>query len=305
VVHAWGLNLVVVTLRITPPWGGMPLGLPILMRVHRKGGPGLIELAETMLGQIAAWLPQRTFQVCGDGFYATLAGRSVPGQTIMSRMRRDAALYELPPRRRPKGRRGPKPRKGRRLPCPQQMVRSVRQWQRVTTWQRGRKRQRLVYARPVIWYRVSPQPALLVISRDPAGKEADDFFFTTDLGMKPAAVIGAFAGRWSIEETFKNAKQLLGGQQLQSWQRQGPERAAGLSLWLYSLTWHWYLGQQRLWQAVRVPAWYAGKRHPSFADALRALRRVLWQERIKSMFGKRAVHEAKFEFLIESLAWAA
>ncbi|MDN5930251.1 MAG: transposase [Pseudonocardia sp.] len=39
VVYAWGLNLVIITLRVTPPWGGCPLGLPINMRMHRKGGP--------------------------------------------------------------------------------------------------------------------------------------------------------------------------------------------------------------------------------------------------------------------------
>ena len=54
---------------------------------------------------------------------------------------------------------------------------------------------------------------LLVISRDPAEKEKDDFFFTTDTTLTAAEVIGGFAGRWSIEDTFKNTKQFIGGQQ--------------------------------------------------------------------------------------------
>jgi hypothetical protein len=41
VVHCWGLNLVVLTLRVIPPWGGEPLGLPINMRLHRKKGKRL------------------------------------------------------------------------------------------------------------------------------------------------------------------------------------------------------------------------------------------------------------------------
>jgi hypothetical protein len=69
---------------------------------------------------------------------------------------------------------------------------------------------------------------LLVISRDPAGKEPDDFFFTTDLSLKPAAVIEGFAGRWSIEDTFKNTKQVVGGQEPQTYKGPGPERAAML-----------------------------------------------------------------------------
>lgn len=36
VVHALGLNLVVITVRVAPPWGGMPVGPPINMRVRRK-----------------------------------------------------------------------------------------------------------------------------------------------------------------------------------------------------------------------------------------------------------------------------
>jgi hypothetical protein len=35
------------------------------------------------------------------------------------------------------------------------------------------------------------------------------------------------------------------------------------------------------------------------------LRRQLWRERIKYMFGNSAVHDKKFEFLLEALAPAA
>ena len=62
VVYAWGLNLVIITLRVTPPWGGCPLGLPITMRVHRKGGPTTVELAALMIREIADWLPGRQLQ---------------------------------------------------------------------------------------------------------------------------------------------------------------------------------------------------------------------------------------------------
>ncbi|MEK7220671.1 MAG: transposase, partial [candidate division NC10 bacterium] len=46
VVYALGLNLVVLTLRVRPPWGGEPLGLPINVRLYRKGGPSHVELGE-------------------------------------------------------------------------------------------------------------------------------------------------------------------------------------------------------------------------------------------------------------------
>ncbi|MFQ6036877.1 MAG: transposase [Sedimentisphaerales bacterium] len=303
-VHAWGLNLVVVTLRINPPWGGEPLGLPINMRIHRKNGPTLIKLAKEMLAEVALWLPQRRFLCSADGFYASLAGEDIPNTHIISRMRRDANIYDLLPRERKKQRGRPR-KKGRRVPSPEKLTQRVTNWQLIQTCERGKIRERLVYARKVVWYRVSEKPVLLVISRDPTGKEKDDFFFTTDLSLTAAEVIGAVAGRWSIEDTFKNTKQFIGGQEPQTWKGQGPERAAALSLWIYSVVWLWYVQQRSRRRYFFVRPWYPGKTVASFADALSCLRRVLWRDRIKFMFGKRFVHNKKFEFLIEALALAA
>ncbi|MGH8905828.1 MAG: transposase [Egibacteraceae bacterium] len=84
VVYAHGLNLVVLTLRITPPWGGEPLGLPVNMRVYRKGGPTHNELAEAMIEQVAGWLPDRMFRLGCDGAYAGLAGRNLPRTHVVS-----------------------------------------------------------------------------------------------------------------------------------------------------------------------------------------------------------------------------
>jgi len=303
-VHAWGLNLVILTLRIYPPWGGQPLGLPINIRVHRKDGPTLIDLAQEMLIEVTAWLPQRHFISCCDGFYASLAGRDILNTHIISRMRRDANIYALPPKRKRK-RRGRPRKRGSRLLCPQQMAKWVKNWQQVETIERGKVRKRLVYARKVIWYKVSEKPVLLVISRDPEGKEKDDFFFTTDLSLSAAEVIGGFAGRWSIEDTIKNTKQFLGGQEPQTWKDKGPERAAAVSLWLYSVIWLWYLQQKKTQKLMVLLPWYPAKARPSFQDALACLRRTLWRQRIKSMFVKKFAHDKNFEFLIEALAHAA
>jgi hypothetical protein len=43
----------------------------------------------------------------------------------------------------------------------------------------------------------------------------------------------------------------------------------------------------------------------SFADAMACLRRWLWRERIKLMFGNSAVHDKKSRFLLETLSPAA
>jgi hypothetical protein len=303
-VSAWGLNLVVLTLQIQPFWGGEPLGLPLNMRLHRKNETGLMELAQQMINDVIHWFPERRFKVVGDGFYAPLAGKELAQTTIISRIQHNAEIYDLPTQSRKKGPGRPRT-KGKRLACPRKMAPRVKNWQCIEVCERGQMRTRLVYAQVILWYRVLHQPILLVISRDPEGKEKDDFLFSTDVTMDPATVIGDYADRWAIEDTFKNTKQLMGGQQPQTFKGQGPERAAGLSLWLYSMVWLWYLLQKNNKRTFMVPPWNPLKVTPSFADALRCLRRELWTERIKHMFGISAVHDKNYEFLIEALAAAA
>lgn len=305
VVYAWGLNLVVLTLQIQPPWGGEPLGLPINMRLHRKKEKTLIELAEDMIKEVRGWLPERKIRVVGDGFYATLAGKSLPDITIISRLRRDANLYDLLPKKNRCKRRGRPRTKGKKLAKLEKMAAHIQNWELIEVRQRSKTEERLVYTRIVLWPKVTKNPIKVVISRDPQGKEKDDFFFTTDLEMSACDVLECYGDRWAIEDTFKHAKQSLGVQEPQTFKRQGPERAAALGLWLYSVVWFWYLQRKPSQRTFLVMPWYSEKAAPSFADALSCLRRELWSQRINAMFGKSSVHDHKFEFLIEALATAA
>lgn len=104
----------VLTLRVRPPWGGEPLGLPINVRLFRKGGPTHNELAQAMLEEVAGWLPEHRFVLFGDGAFASLAAVELPRTQVVSRMRRDAALYE--PAHPRTGKRGRPCKKGERLP---------------------------------------------------------------------------------------------------------------------------------------------------------------------------------------------
>jgi hypothetical protein len=81
------------------------------------------------------------------------------------------------------------------------MAKTCSGWKRLTLNLRGKRVRRLAYTRQVLWYEVCPDHAvLLVICRDPEGKEPDDFFFTTDLTATATQVIERYGGRWSIEE---------------------------------------------------------------------------------------------------------
>ena len=304
VVYALGLNLVVMTLRVSAPWGGEPLGLPINMRVYRKNGPSHLDLALQMLREVMVWFPGRVIRLCADGAYSSLAGRVPEGVIFTSRLRRDAALYEITLPRRRHGRGRPRT-KGARLPAPEEMAGRARKWTLAVIDFRGRPKERLIYTRMVLWYRVCPdRPVKLVIVRDPAGKEPDDFFFTTEAEAAGQDVVGGYCGRWSIEDTFRNTKQYLGGEDPQTWKGQGPERAAALSLWIYAAVWYWYItvhGAKPVW--VRTP-WYTAKNTPSFADALGALRRELWGRSIYARSDVRPQVRKMADILIGALAGA-
>jgi hypothetical protein len=303
VVVALGLNIVVITLRIRPPWGGEPLGLPIWAALHRKGGPKLTELAANGITTVASWFPGRRVRCCADGAYAApLLKVASDRLVVISRIRRDAALYELKPE--PSGKRGRPRQKGKRLGTPTQIAAKARSWKRVVTDRRGRRVVKLVHTRVVLWYAVSKKPVLLVISRDPDGHEHDDFWICSDVDMPPGEIVSAYAGRWSIEDTFRATKQSIGIHHPQSWRGLGPERATMLGLALYSLVWWWFLGLRASDQKVKTEPWYAEKKRPSFIDALAVLRRQFWGDRISATSGHEANRVEIVEAMIDALARA-
>ncbi len=305
-VYATGLNLVVVTLRVSPPWGGMPIGVPVGVRLHRKGGPTTLDLAEQILQQLACWLPERNFVLCADGAYASLVARQLPRTKFISRIRRDAALYEKAP---PKtGKRGRPRKKGGRLPTPAQIAEALADADFVkmpVDW-RGQAKELMVWSTSVLWYALDKDHLVkLVVVRDPTQRMSDDFFCTSGLDADPEWVASHYAGRWSIECVNREVKQCLGAEDPQCWKSKGPERAASMSLWIYSAIWTWYIpnfGPQVTWT---TRPWYPEKATPSFLDALAALRRCLWSERISRASISAQVPPKIIDSLIDVLARAA
>ena len=99
--------------------------------------------------------------------------------------------------------------------------------------------------------------------------------------------------------------QFWGNPNPQSWKRRGPERAAALSLWLHATIWCWYLQTHPTGRTWTPRPWYRTKSTPSFLDALTALRRVLWSQRITTMSRFGAEEPKITEALLDTLAYAA
>lgn len=78
-----------------------------------------------------------------------------------------------------------------------------------------------------------------------------------------------------------------------------------VTLWLYSAIWTWHLttiGSLRTWTPR---PWYSHKATPSFLDALAALRRTLWTEKITPLSFSGRHHKKIVDGMLDILANAA
>jgi len=294
VIH-WAHNWIVaaVTLRL-PDWPLTRWVLPAAFCLYRKPTDCDQEhpfatrqvLAARMVGQAAAALPGVRFRVAADGQYATreMIQGLPPGVSLVSRIRRDAALYDLPPSRRRPGQVGRPPSKGQRLPTPRAMAARRRKgWTTITITRQGKEVQREVLGITCLWYHVCRrQPIRLVIVRAPNSKEKDDFFFCTDATVPDAEIVQRYTDRWGVEEGILEGKQQMGFESTRGWCSTTVHHQAPLAMVLVTLVKAWF-AQCALKEPSLLPnptPWNRTKTRPSFLDMLAALRRVLWQHRI-------------------------
>lgn len=169
------------------------------------------QIAAKMIRDAHACLPGRTIRIAADGQYATkrmVAAARECRINLVSRMRSDAAVYELPAKRKRPGR-GRSAKRGRRMPTPKVMAaRRKKGWRSIQVRMYGKTVERRVLPITCLWYHVDKDhPAKLLIIRDPEGKQNDDFAFCTDPATPDEQIVERFAGRWPIEECIRDGKQ--------------------------------------------------------------------------------------------------
>lgn len=240
--------------------------------------PTKLELARELIAVAAQWAGTRSIYVAADSAYASrvLLENRPPHVHLLSRLRRDAALWARAPRRRP-GQKGRPRRRGARLPSLQVMAAHRRRWDPLPLTLYGRAVTPHVWTATVLWYHaLRDHPVRLVVVRDPTGQRPDDAFFCTDRTVDAAFILTAYARRWTIEVTFHDQKQFLGFEDPQQQSARAVARTAPLAGIVYALVLLWYAGQgQQGGTAGWVPRpWYRTKTAPSFLDMLTALRQA-------------------------------
>jgi hypothetical protein len=205
-----------------------------------------------MLDEVLGWFPRRHVILIGDGAYASkavLEGRDRRAQFV-GRLRADAALYEVEPRRVPQGRPGPKPQKGARLPSPKQAALKADRgrdeeawfWREVSARAYGRTRVLQVLSYRAVWPHVlGLEPVLVVVVRDPEQKMKDTYLFTTAAAEGEAWVVETFARRWSVEVLFRASKQELDIEGPQHWCEESVQKVAPWVWLTQSVLTLWYV----------------------------------------------------------------
>jgi hypothetical protein len=305
------------------PLATRPWALPVLVDLYRS--PDLdraegrrhktpAQLACRQLRLLLIRFPDRSFVFVGDSGYGThevarFCRRHRRRLTLVSKLCPDANLFLPPPPYAGRGR----PRvKGDRLPKPRQAVANLRPQSRsrlVVGWYGGGTRKVAVVTGTGHWYKSGRglAPVRWVFVEDRTGTHRDEYFFTTDPALTPAAVIGLYTARWNIETTMQECRSGLGLETTRGWCRRTVLRAAPCLFGLYSVVavlFHALPAEKRS-GAVAWP----GKAGVTFSDALAAVRRWVWAEGVFPRAGADAAVEQLppevRELLLSALAPAA
>jgi DDE superfamily endonuclease len=237
--------------------------------------------------------------VVADGAYAKadfLKPAMALGMTVVSRLRKDAALRTLPGPR-PAGKRGRPRTYGEDVIDLAKRAGQRRGWSSGTFELYGEKVVKKYKTFLATW-RPAGGAIRVVLVDEPTGWRA---YFCTDTEASVADILGAVADRFSLEITFRECKQVVGAGQQQVrfiWANIG---AFHICLWTYTLTeaWAWVRSEEELVDRSASP-WDKEPRRPSHADKRRAWRRELLAEEIRAAL-RPGVTDAEIQAAVERL----
>jgi hypothetical protein len=278
-----------------PRWGALALPLRALLYVRRRTLPSIpqrrgwtfrtkLELAAELIRWAAPLLKARgkTVWITADGAYAKrpfLEAARNAGVTVVSRLRKDAALCDVPPPQKA-GQRG-RPRKygAHRIDLAKRAGQR-RGWQTISCTLYGQTVTK-TYKTFLATYRPAGGVIRVVLVQEEHGWVA---FFCTDPDATVEEILEAFADRATIEQNFHDQKEVWGSGQQQVrniWTNVG---VFHLNLWLHTLVelWAWHQPHAQLCDRSDSP-WDDPQRRPSHADRRKALRHQFLQNELNAI----------------------
>jgi len=301
----YGNNWVIAAVVVRLPAVRRPVAIPVLARLVIKDtrSASRLWLARRMAEAIAGALPGRRIRVVADSAYAGGELKKLPAAvTWTTRLRKDAALHQLPPART--GRRGRPRQKGDRLPSLAELA-ATTAFTQVTVTRYSKAATISAAAITCLWPSVFGTRAVtVVLIRDRPAAGYDLALVTTDTTATAAQLIERYASRWSIEVAIEDARQVFGAGQARNRTARAVERTVPFQLACQAVTACWYataghdpadVAEHR----ARAP-WYTTKAQPSTADMAAKLRRVIIAARFKASRPDQPTPE---EISVLRLAW--
>jgi DDE superfamily endonuclease len=241
------------------------------------------ELAMELLREQARIAPGHKHLGVVDGGFAlrsvvrplVLPEDGSPRIDFLTRLRRDARLFALPPAERPAGSRGPKPKWGRRLEPPCRGGRWKVEWRTGSAFVYGRERTIRWKEVVCLWRVLGWGAPVKAIVAEVEGYKKRFTLVTSATELTGLQMVELFAARFRQEDGFRDLKQRLGWEECRAWTANPIERTSQAQWVTMSLL---RLLQFRLEASGEVdwwfrPPWHRDKDRPSVLDAERLMRR--------------------------------
>ena len=204
------------------------------------------------------------------------------GVVVVGRLRKDAALRDLPPKRKKGGRRGRgRPRKyGKNRLSLAKRAGQQRGWKTLACTLYGEATTK-TYKTFLATYAPVGGVLRVVLVKEDHGWYA---FFCTDPNASVQEILEAFADRVPIEQDFHDVKEVWGSGQQQV-RNIGTNLAVyNLNLWMHTLVepWAWNKSHEELCDRSDSP-WDDAQRRPSHANRRKALRRQILRNELSTI----------------------
>lgn len=283
-----------------PKWG--PIGLPLQAMLYvRKRTMATIpkvrgwqrfatklQLAARLMEWIVPILKKagKTVWVVVDGGYTKRPFLRrvlrLPNVTIVGRLRKDAALRDLPPKlekgqRRGRGR---PPKYGKNKISLAKRAGQRRGWQTIACTVYGQTTTK-IHKTFLATYSPVGGVIRVVLVKEDHGWYA---FFCTDPNVGVKEILEAFADRATIEQDFHDVKEVWGSGQQQVRNIWTNVAVYNLNLWMHTLVevWAWDKTGRQLVDRSDSP-WDDSDRRPSHADRRKALRRQILRHQLSTI----------------------
>jgi hypothetical protein len=282
-----------------PEWGPLALPLRAMLYVRQQTMATIpksrrwprfatkLQLAARQVEWIVPLLKKagKTVWIVIDGGYTNrpfLKRALKTGATVVGRLRKDAALRDLPP----KLRKGQRPGRGRPRKYGKNKVSLAKRagqqrgWQSIACTVYGEATTK-TYKTFLATYAPAGGVIRVVLVKEDHGWYA---FFCTDPDAGIKDILEAFADRATIEQDFHDVKEVWGSGQQQVRNIWTNLAVYNLNLWMHTLVelWAWDKSREQLVDRRDSP-WDDAQRRPSHANRRKALRRHILRNELSTI----------------------